>query len=71
MTAILRKEKIKKEVPPLSRADRLAIKLGGKRFDVEKPFDSPFDTDEELDDFLKWREDIREADKEAQENWRS
>lgn len=71
MTAILRKEKITKGTKPLSKADRLAIKLGGKRFDINEPFDSPFDSDGELEDFLKWREDIRRADVEAQKNWRS
>jgi len=34
MTAILRKKKSKKENTPFSKADRLAIKLGGKRFDA-------------------------------------
>ena len=70
MTAILRKEQSKKEAPLLSKADRLAIKLGGKRFDPNEPFDNPFESDGELEDFLKWREDIRRADVEAQKNWR-
>lgn len=71
MTAILRKEKTTKGNEPLSKADRLAIKLGGKRFDINKSFDSPFDSDDELEDFLKWREDIRKANLEAQKDWRS
>ncbi|MEQ1605895.1 MAG: hypothetical protein ABL999_13610 [Pyrinomonadaceae bacterium] len=65
MTVILRKEKEKKGVPLLSKADRLAIKLGGKRFDPSEPFEEIFE-DGELDEFLKWREETRQIDLEAQ-----
>lgn len=66
MITTLRKRKAVEKNGGMSKADRLAMKLGGKRFDVDEPFDSPFDSDEELDDFLRWREDIRTADVEAQ-----
>jgi hypothetical protein len=67
MTVALRKDKQPKAIGHLSRADRIAIKLGGKRFKLEE---AVVDPDFELEEFLEWREEMRKADLEAQKDWR-
>ncbi len=69
-TIVKKNERAKNGNMTLSRADRLAIKMGGRRFDVNEPFPNPGISDKELEDFLQWREDIRSDDVEAQRNWR-
>lgn len=65
MTIALRKQKGTKTSGALSKADRIAIKLGGKRF---RPEDAESHPDFELDEFLKWRDERRKAEMEAQKD---
>lgn len=65
MSLVLRKNKEAKSGEPLSKADRLAIKMGGRRFD---PAEAVIDPDFELEDFLRWRNERREAEQEAQKD---
>jgi len=71
MTAILGKEKKLKNTKTLSKADRLAIKMGGRRFNPDESFESPFESDAEFEDFLNWLKEMRKPRAEEREHWLS
>ncbi|MFM9904084.1 MAG: hypothetical protein ACKVQJ_05870 [Pyrinomonadaceae bacterium] len=52
----------------LLEAERLARLHGIKPFSMADAVQDPTITDEELEDFLKWRREVRAADVEAQRN---
>ena len=71
---------LQKEPDKRSRAEidaeieRLAREQGVELFDFDEAFGSGADavTDEELEEFLEWRRQVRQADREAQEKlWQS
>ena len=70
MTAILRKQKIKKD-EVLSKADLLAISMGGKRFDPDEVFENPFRSDDEFEEFQEWLKEMRRSKTEDSKNWPS
>ena len=54
--------------------ERMALEQGVKPFDFDESFGmgKDFVTDEDLEDFLEYRRQVRQADREAQEKqWRS
>ncbi|MGQ0542750.1 MAG: hypothetical protein ACT4O9_12990 [Blastocatellia bacterium] len=65
MTAALRKNKKLKANGEFSKADRIAIKLGGRRFKAD---DAVVDPDFELEEFLEWRNERRKAELEVQKD---
>lgn len=71
MAVTIRNKKISKSAPGESKADRLARSMGGRRFKMNEAVTDPEFSDQELKDFLKWREETRKTDLEAQRNWQS
>jgi hypothetical protein len=69
MPVATRNNKTSKPRERESKADRLARALGGRPFDINEPVEDPGISDEELEDFLEWRREMRKADVEAQEKW--
>ena len=51
-------------------ADEIARSKGIKPFDIHEAVEDPCISDEELEEFLAWRREIRKADVEAQKTWR-
>ena len=62
--------KNKKKAKPVIDVEAIARSQGVKPFNINEPFDDPGITDEELEEFLNWRREIRKADVEAQKAWR-
>lgn len=50
-------------------ADEIARSHGIKPYDVDEQFEDPGISDNELEEFLKWRREVRKADVEAQKAW--
>lgn len=47
--------------------ERIAREQGVKPYDPNEPFDDPGISDEELEEFLEWRRQVRKAGAEANE----
>lgn len=58
-----------KKIPDRSHAEleRMAREQGVKPYDPNEVFEDPGITDTELEEFLEWRRQVREADRESQE----
>lgn len=65
MTAVLRNKQNSKLRGGMTKADRIARELGGKPFDFEDMPKDPGISDGELEEFLKWRKEMREREREA------
>jgi hypothetical protein len=63
MTAALRNKSNRRN--GITRAERLARELGGRPFDLEEMPADPSISDEELEKFLKLRNDMRKGEREA------
>lgn len=65
MTAALRNNSKPNRRPEMTRAERIARELGGKPFKLEDMPNDPSISDEDLEEFLKWRNEMREREKGA------
>lgn len=65
VVALKNKDKAKSR----NNADEIARSHGIKPYDVNEKFEDPEISDEELEEFLKWRREVRKADVEAQKSW--
>ena len=65
VVALKNSNKVKSRI----NADEIARSHGIKPYDVNEQFDDPEISDDELEEFLKWRREVRKADVEAQKSW--
>jgi hypothetical protein len=50
------------------KTENFARKLGGRRFDINEVVDTPEISDEELEEFLKLRRELRKTELEAEKD---